>query len=294
MPTEGFQASLGLPENEARHAFNERIGHWIDISRGINYIKDNSTDHPWLRWGQLSRFIFNIQDRRPSQPESWFDFQGGKSGAMTPVRRYQQTSSSTRLSSFGRNRSEVSGGSPSNNSRKVKPRTVLGDGSSILRTYELDLELRSFEEGGLGIMFEHVIHQNRPPSTVLPTMRWSHERLSNLIHVPELSLVVAASMCGRVALVTLTRPKNEHIPIRRGFKVETILPTKSEEDKGLRPMCPLLGVAASPVFLEGSTRKTDTPLAPRRYRIMLHYYDLRILSYELSRDSATDALSVFG
>lgn len=288
MPTEGFQESLGLPESEIRLAFGPRIGCWIDISKGIRYVKDNSTDHPWQRWNQISRFAFNPQDRRPAQPESWFDFM--ESRPMTPTRRDPPGGR--------RGHPEIFDEPLLRSSHRSRPKTLLADGSSILRTYEMDLELQSFEQGGIGIMFEHAIRQNRPPQTVLPTMGWSHERLSNLFHVPELSLVVAASLDGRVALVTLTRPKNltskRGWSVKRGFKLETILPTKSEEDKRLRPICPLLGVAISPVFLAGNPSRADEPLASRRYRIMLHYYDLRILSYEVSRESATDSLSVLG
>lgn len=293
-PTCGFDESLGLPEGQIRFAYNERIGRWLDISKGINYVKDNSQDHPWLRWQQVSRFVFNPQDRRQSQLDTWFDFQGVKSRPMTPTRRDAQSSPSTRPSPFGRRFPELLDDTSSKTARFARPKTILGDGSSILRTYETDLELRSFDEDGVGIMFEHAIRQSRPPQTVLPTMGWSHERLSNLFHVPELSLVVAASLCGRVALVTLTRPKHGHPLYKRGFKIEAILPTKTDEDKRLRPICPLLGVAISPVFLADNPNKADQPGALRRYRIMLHYYDLRILSYELSRDSATDLLSVLG
>lgn len=288
---EGFEEALGLPESEARYASHDRIGHWIDISKGINYVKDNSLDHPWLRSGQIGRFVFNPQDRRPSQLDSWFDFPAEKPRSTAATRRDSRASPSARSSPLGRGRPEAIG-TPFTANRKVKSKPILGDGSSILRTYEMDLELRSFEEGGVGIMFEHATRQMRPPQTVLPAMGWSHERLSNLLHVPELSLVVAASMCGRVALVTLTRPKHEHSAFKRGFKIEAILPTKSNEDGHLRPICPLLGVAVSPVFLAGNLNKASGPKVPRRYRIMLHYYDLRILSYELSRDSTTDVLSV--
>ena len=169
---------------------------------------------------------------------------------------------------------------------QLRPKTVLPDGSSILRTYEVDMELRSSDEDGTSIMFANATVQSKPPQAVLPRVGWSHERLSNLLHVPELSLVVAGSMCGRVALVTLTRPQGHAGSARRGFKIETILPTASEENRGLRPICPLLGVAISPVFqADGSERS-------KRYRLLLHYYDLRILSYELSRDSMTSTLSV--
>ncbi|RYP56477.1 hypothetical protein DL771_011796 [Monosporascus sp. 5C6A] len=288
LPVEDFQELLGLPASEIRYAASERIGHWIDISRGIRHVKNNSAQHPWLRPNQAPRSMSD-QDGDPWPPSTWFDFQDRSSSRTTPATRDSRSSPSSCQPSSRRRQLGVSSG---NLCGKAKPKTILGDGSSILRTYETDLELRSFEEGGVGIMFEGAIRQSRRRQLVIPNLALMQERLSNLLHVPELSMVVAASMCGRVALLTLTRPKNENFTFRRGFKIEAILPTRSDEDRHLRPVCPLLGVAVSPVFLADKRAETDKAPAPRRYRIMLHYYDLRILSYELSRDSATDFLSV--
>ena len=288
----GFDESFGLPDSRTMYITNERIGQWIDISEGRRLIKDNSLEHPWKRSGQSWRFMSNPADPSPAERQNWFGrpeatlrprlSTGGIQELDVPVmlpHAQQNPSCKVAVGKLPREPREL---------RQRRPKTVLPDGSSILRTYEMDIELRSFEEGGVGVMFANATLQERPAQAVLPRIGWSHERLSNLLHVPELSLVVAGSMCGRVALVTLTRPKTEYSSLKRGFKVETILPTKSEEDRALRPICPLLGVAVSPLFQaeEGAARS-------KRYRLMLHYYDLRILSYELSRDSTTDILSVF-
>ncbi|KAI8961855.1 hypothetical protein F5Y11DRAFT_348066 [Daldinia sp. FL1419] len=273
LPTTDYRDSLGLEKDNIRYVTNGNIGNWFDISRGIKNVRDNSTVHPWVRWDKISRFSFNPVEHRGSPPGgSWFEFDQKMKVPDPDVAQESQPGGARIVHAKG-------------------PRTILKDGSSILRTYELDIQLRSFEEDGISVMFEKVIDQSRPPHAVLPLMRMSHERLANLIHIPELSLVVAGSLCGRVALVTLTRPPRRFL-FKRGFKVEAILPLKRDEDNDMRPICPLLGVAVGPVPFSGNVERASGPVGRRRYRIMLHYYDLRILSYEISRDSSTDVLSI--
>lgn len=101
--------------------------------------------------------------------------------------------------------------------------------------------------------------------------------LHNLI--VELGLVIVGSQVGRVALVSLTRPEDsfsQHGPVTM-FRVDGILPTKKHEDEKMRPPVPLLGIAVSP--LQGQQMRER-----RRWRLILHYYDHSILSYELSRE----------
>ncbi|KAI0600796.1 hypothetical protein F4775DRAFT_543476 [Biscogniauxia sp. FL1348] len=283
LPTKSYADSLGLKPREAKYVSNDKIGRWIDISGGIKHVKNNSTIHPWVRSGNTNRFAVNPHIQRRQRWESWYDFNSsqGPSWSVTIDDQGHQ-----RIPPF------QSKGKYQAGRKEVDRKLILGDGSSIMRTYELDIELRSFEENGVGIMFERVIEQDRPLNTVLRPMRWSHERLSNLIHVPELSLAVAGSLCGRVALVTLTRPVYENSPFKRGFKIEVILPTKKDEDSQFRPICPLLGVAIAPMPCSGKLGKADEPLGTRGYRLMLHYYDLRVLSYEVYRNTATEELSV--
>ncbi|KAJ8104869.1 hypothetical protein ONZ43_g7651 [Nemania bipapillata] len=142
-------------------------------------------------------------------------------------------------------------------------------------------------------MFADIIQQKKPPRAAIPRIAFPPERFSNVLHVPELSLVVAGSMCGRVALITPTRLSDPHHSFQRGFRVEAILPKRTDEDRRLRPMCLLFGVAIGPIPSDkGSKTFYDHSLGERRYRIMLHYYDHRILSYEVYRNMMTSELLV--
>lgn len=389
-----FPDLVGIKESQAKYAYNEKIGRFIDISAGAEHVENSSRQHPWLRNDEEYRFAFNQHDRGDqAYVRPWFDFQGQgwpaspaglaspPPGALTPASVRSLSSPKGRASpsrrTSGKHDSPGGGGGGGSSSLRgsdqysfsyrhsSRAKPVLADGSSIMRTYELDIELRSHIRddygGGVGIMFEDAIRQTRPPGAFVPSMRVSHERLSNLLHIPELHLVVAASMCGRVALITLTRPTSardtadgsrqggygysspspsspspsmrpttplstprkgsgqrtasgaglgtggrmlsEDVPFARGFKIEAILPTKEDEDRRLRPMCPLLGVAASPLPSDdvrrhrlghggGGGNAGGSPNGGsrrrRRYRLMMQYYDLRILSYEISRGAGDD------
>ncbi len=75
------------------------------------------------------------------------------------------------------------------------------------------------------------------------------EHISMLHHVRELNLVVCGSANGRVALVTLTKARRYHadMPFRRGFRVDVVLPRRSDEARRTWPRAPLHGMAVSPV-----------------------------------------------
>ncbi|KAI1461646.1 hypothetical protein F4805DRAFT_240614 [Annulohypoxylon moriforme] len=280
LPMKNKEEAIGMSLGDVKYITNDRVGRWMDISKGIKNVENNSRMHPWVRWGHHTQFAFNpLEPRRAQIEASWGEPEVPPSAI-------------SRKDAFGDRLSRRERESNPDYKNPPKLKTVLADGSSIMRTYEMDIELRSFEQDGRGIVFEKVIDQTRPSQAVLPQMRVSHERLANLIHVPELSLVVAASLCGRVALVTLTRPEEKGLSFKRAFRVEAILPTLLDEDREKRPICPLLGVAVGPVPSSGSPELAERPINPRPYRIMLHYYDLSILSYDLSRNSATDSLSI--
>lgn len=98
------------------------------------------------------------------------------------------------------------------------------------------------------------------------------DRLNLLAVIPELSLVVAASQVGRAALITLTRLEDDFSsqgPVVM-FRLDLILPLKVHEDS--RPNVPLAGMAVAP--LQGKAR---------RWRLLMHYLDQTVLSYELYR-----------
>jgi hypothetical protein len=70
------------------------------------------------------------------------------------------------------------------------------------------------------------------------------DRLNMMVQIPELGIVVVATQMGRCAVCTLTKLERTG---SLGLRVDWILPTKSQEFKGVRPIGPLLGIAASPV-----------------------------------------------
>ncbi|KAK3328848.1 hypothetical protein B0H66DRAFT_539517 [Apodospora peruviana] len=164
---------------------------------------------------------------------------------------------------------------------------------SILRTTTTDIELHPLDSAGTGIMCKAVLtHHNHHKRRVEPYDLSApvSERTSMLVHVPELSLVVAGALNGRVAILTLTKT-NKHLhgmSWRRGFRVNWVLPRKEEEDKRLRPWCALHGIAVSPyperrargLELFGDTNRF-TP--PGKYRLILHYMDHTILVYDIER-----------
>jgi hypothetical protein len=125
------------------------------------------------------------------------------------------------------------------------------------------------------------------------------DRLNMVTQIPELGIIVAASQIGRVALITLTR-RNNH-KWEYGFRIDSIVPFESQESAGHRPDTQLLGVAVAPI--QGQQLKPESILdddtqaggddqqrsthsaapASRRYRLMLTYYDMTVLSYEIGR-----------
>ncbi|KAI9732067.1 MAG: hypothetical protein M1818_007662 [Claussenomyces sp. TS43310] len=62
------------------------------------------------------------------------------------------------------------------------------------------------------------------------------------------------------------------------FRIDAILPTP-EEDESIRPSCGLLGIAIAPVWLGKGKQQRS------RWKLMLHYHDHTILSYEISREA---------
>lgn len=95
-----------------------------------------------------------------------------------------------------------------------------------------------------------------------------------------------------MALLTTTvlRRRNEHA----GFRVDWLLPLKSQEEKGQRPESPLLGMAVGPIqgremspgdeeIGGGAGEKWRAVESSRRYRLVMVYYDHTVLSYEIWR-----------
>ncbi|KAM0329919.1 hypothetical protein ACHAQA_004085 [Verticillium albo-atrum] len=172
----------------------------------------------------------------------------------------------------------------------------------LLRTYMTDIELRRVALPHHSVLCRNVT-STQPDH---PVFRHT-TRLNMILHVPELSLVVIGSAVGQVVLLTPTcgdRGSNFgdqrkgvpgmrlEYPARHGFRIDWVLPTQTDEEAGRRPARPLYGVAIGPIQEGGAEglllrrRQGMTPsgLSSRRYRLMLHYRDHSILSYELSRN----------
>ncbi len=113
-----------------------------------------------------------------------------------------------------------------------------------------------------------------------------YNRLNMVNTIPELALVLIASQVGRVALLTITRPvyKSAVLFGSVAFRVDLVLPFRTEEKNELvRPNNGLLGIAVSP--MQGTRGRNK--MEPKRFRLMMHYYDHTILSYVISRDEET-------
>ncbi|KAI0460087.1 hypothetical protein F5B21DRAFT_130450 [Xylaria acuta] len=281
LPTNTFRESLGLNPAEAVYVYKPEYGYYIGTEKAIKHIKDNSTHHPWVRQNKCHRFN-NIPNWDNSDlPSEWYDIKVDCEDEWTAAQD-EAADESSEQPLLSLPEMEVT----------EKPPPIVTDGSSVMRTYEMGIELIGGDPDNAGIMFTNAIYQKKPPQTAPPGISFPIERLANLLHVPELSLVVAGSLCGRVVLITLTRPTNPHYSFKRGFRIEAILPKRTDEDRHLRPICPLLGVAIGPIPSTGGRAPDDHLLGERRYRVMLHYYDHRILSYEVYRNMMTSELSV--
>lgn len=118
------------------------------------------------------------------------------------------------------------------------------------------------------------------------------ERLNMILQIPELGAIVIGNQIGRVMLLTMTTSEE----FRCGFRVDWLLPLKSQEEKEHRPEVPLLGMAVSPIQGRETMNKCNSqfdppdprnPLeTPRTHRLFLLYCDHTILSYEITRSPA--------
>lgn len=116
------------------------------------------------------------------------------------------------------------------------------------------------------------------------------DRLNMFAVIPELSLLVVASQKGRVGLFTLTRLEDDFADVGPVLmmRLDHILPLTIHE-KEFRPNIPLMGMAVGP--LQGKDK--DGGVQRRVWRLMLHYMDHTVLSYELKRDEGLDGLEIF-
>ncbi|KAL6698563.1 hypothetical protein J3F84DRAFT_363247 [Trichoderma pleuroticola] len=176
----------------------------------------------------------------------------------------------------------------------------------FIRALEKDLELRSLREEHdagskeIGVLCPDAVRfgffQER---SIRPYFR-ATSRLSMIFHVPELSLVVVGSPTGRVLCVTPTKLRS---PVasktsgmwHHGLRVECVLPRQSEEVACRPVLRPLHGLAVGPVQDDDRMYgdRTSRATAPKRYRLMLHYRNHDILTYEVTRKEQTGRLCIF-
>lgn len=199
-------------------------------------------------------------------------------------------------------------------SRKLAPRYRL------LRTYEKDFEMvRLPDEREKKTSREiSVVCRNATccGSVVDPHPQREFfkaaSRLSMLAHIPELSVIILGSPTGRIILVTPTRLRkpephvvqDSHLGREwkwewdRGMRIEHILPTGDDENRHRSgsEARPLYGLAVGrlPQVGNGFGEDGRGPVTlPGRYRIMLHYRNHLILSYEMTRSEETQKLCIF-
>lgn len=356
LPTESLEAAIGIdPSDTAYRAKFPTRGTWIDISRCMHTVDQDAAnlehrrrdaqyqteDLSTLRDGPEGNFYHNTfrlqvsskvhepvfaknedQDTRlamtmiPPTGDHYTEFSDAKdlvefAGTRGSARRGRDLPTAQRLREF----------------QAENPAPALLRGVSFLRASVEDVEMLTLdhEDNDVGLVCHHVLTNANLHNQVGPWDMQFGRRCSMLLTIPELHLVVLGSMCGRVALLTLTRPPRKdlivkfrdssHLPRRprRAFRVDAVLPLKSEERDRQRPYVCLLGIAASPVpetervtelrkrqsTAHGGRRKRSTgstgsqselePDPPRRWRLVLNYMDHTVLQYEIIRKGGAAA-----
>lgn len=178
---------------------------------------------------------------------------------------------------------------------------------NLLQTGETDICLfrdilyRADHPNCTRVCSQQTLHQKLPPGL----HHLSHiERLNMIAQIPELGIVLIGNQAGRVGVLTTTYWQATQ---QAGYKVEHILPFKSQEEKRVRPEEPLMGMAVSPLqgheyrpdpsSIRGMTSERASPSglserrgSSRRFRLLMMYYDHTVLSYEISRPSEEEIL----
>lgn len=175
----------------------------------------------------------------------------------------------------------------------------------LLRMYEKDLEMRSIGKEHLkevGIYCPNVLRFGNFFDQTLRHVFRATGRMNLVMHVPELSLVVIGSPMGRVLLLTPTRlsarqgmEDDSGGYWSHGLRVEWILPRASDDICHGKHRRPLHGIAIGPVQdqrgVDAEVR--DRASTPRRYRLMLHYRNHDIATFEITRQEQTGKLCIF-
>ncbi|CAO2648254.1 Nn.00g075210.m01.CDS01 [Neocucurbitaria sp. VM-36] len=127
----------------------------------------------------------------------------------------------------------------------------------------------------------------------------SHDRMCYFAQIPELGVFVVASPLGRAAVFSIywTKAKGHAVP-QYGFKLEYLLPFEGEHEtevcdvQGARlaglTVGPVQGMFDVPRDVEG-TGGGEFLLQPRRWRLLMYYTDHTVLSFEISKQRASES-----
>ncbi|KAF4975297.1 hypothetical protein FZEAL_7895 [Fusarium zealandicum] len=196
-----------------------------------------------------------------------------------------------------------------NRNEQQQPQSLMADlkrNFFLLRTYEKDIEMRTFslrsewDPWEFGVICPDAMNFGYFRDPGLRNHFHGTGRLNMIALAPELSLMAIGSPTGRVVILTLTRKavQTEHDQgiWKHGFRIEWILPRRSDEREHRKTLRPLHGMAMGPVQAGnevGGELGGGGAELPRRYRLMLHYRNHDILSYELTRDEQTGKVCIF-
>lgn len=122
------------------------------------------------------------------------------------------------------------------------------------------------------------------------------DRFNMVKYLPEAGIVLAATQKGRVAVITLGQVAGQNYT----FRINWMLPFKSQEWNSARPATPLLGIAVSP--MQGFERSPDSVHVPKdsscRNYVTFHYrpndgdsFDFDHISGQ--RPASGDAVNLF-
>ncbi|KAK0118933.1 hypothetical protein ONS95_007802 [Cadophora gregata] len=159
---------------------------------------------------------------------------------------------------------------------------------AVIRTSAHDIEVIPPNTNMISTLCRNFLQQTLPHEILQDTLD-RFDRLNMFAVIPELSLLVVASQKGRVALFTLTRLEDDFSDVGPVLmiRLDRILPP-TEHEVDFRPNVPLLGMAVGP--LQGKDK--DGGMQRKIWRLILHYMDHTVLSYELKRGGDADGLVV--
>ena len=118
-----------------------------------------------------------------------------------------------------------------------------------------------------------------------PSLMAMWNRISLHASIPELGVVVVGTYNGRCGVISLLQGESETGETIYYWKMDWLLPFQDQEHRHERPGTYLIGLAVSPLQGMGGRRSDGVA---RKWRLMLHYYNHSILSYEISRDGLGD------